>query len=144
MFTNQTSKLRLRSPKMNRPCSKCKKTLFSCEKNTLGLNQPVGEHLTPRALWQRRDNLVIELINSFNLLTVTVSRAAGTEMKEHLKMCALIKKLKEIDPEYKLMVAPSSDNCLRIMHYDCNCNFNYPCSCRSRKDLYENEQSSSN
>jgi hypothetical protein len=61
--------------------------------------------------------LVRELIKTLNLLTVTVSRTAGTEMKEHLKMCALIKKLRDIDPEWYLITAPSSDNCLRIMHY---------------------------
>jgi hypothetical protein len=32
---------------MNRPCSKCDKTLFSCEKSAIGFNQPKGEQLTP-------------------------------------------------------------------------------------------------
>jgi hypothetical protein len=144
MSKNQTSKLQLRSPKMSRPCSKCNKALLSCEKNTLGFSQPIGEHLTSQALWQRRDYLVRELFLTLNLLTITASRTVGTEMKEHLKMCALIKKLRDIDPEWCLITAPSSDDCLRIMHYDCNCNFNYPCDCRSRKDLYQNEKSSNN
>jgi len=144
MFKNQKSKLRLRSPKMNRPCSKCNKTLFSCEKSAIGFNQPKGEHLTPLGLWHRKDNLVRELIESFNLLTVTVSRTVGTEMQEHLNMRDLIKRIREIDPEWHLIVAPQGDNCLRIMHYDCNCNFNYPCDCRSRKDLHQNEKPTKN
>ena len=137
MLKNQKNKLRLRSPKMNRPCSKCDKNLFSCEK-------PEGEHLTPLSLWNRRDNLVRELIESLNLMTITVSRTVGAEMQEHLNMCDLIKKIREIDPEWHLIVAPQRDNCLCIMHYDCNCNFNYRCDCRSRKDLHQNERPTGN
>ena len=107
---------------MNRPCSKSNKNLFSCEKSAIGFNQPEGEHLTPLSLWNRRDNLVRELIESFNLMTVTVSRTIGTELQEHLIMRDLIKRIREIDPEWHLIVAPQGDNCLRIMHYDCNCN----------------------
>ena len=144
MFKNQKSKLRLRSPKMNRPCSKCDKTLFSCEKSAIGFNQPEGEQLTPIGLWNRRDNLVRELIESLNLMTVTVSRTIGTELQEHLIMRDLIKRIREIDDEWHLIVAPQGDNCLRIMHYDCHCNYNCRCDCRSRKDLHQNEKSTKN
>jgi hypothetical protein len=129
---------------MNRPCSKCDKTLFSCEKSAIGFNQPTGEHLTPIGLWNRRDNLVRELIESLNLMTVTVSRTVGTEIQEHLIMCDLIKRIREIDPEWHLIVAHQGDNCLRIMHYDCNCNYNCCCDCRSRKDLFQNEKPTEN
>jgi len=82
---------------MNRPCSKCDKTLFSCEKSAIGFNQPKGEQLTSTGLWNRRDNLVRELIESINLMTVTVSRTIGTELQEHLVMRDLIKRIREID-----------------------------------------------
>jgi hypothetical protein len=129
---------------MNRPCSNCDKTLFSCEKSAIGFNQPKGEQLTPIGLWNRRDNLVRELIESLNLMTVTVSRTIGTELQEHLIMRELIKKIREVDDEWHLVVAQQGDNCLRIMHYDCNCNYNYRCDCRSRKDLHQNEKSTKN
>ena len=129
---------------MNRPCSKCDKTLFSCEKSAIGFNQPEGEQLTPISLWNRRDNLVRELIESLNLMTVTVSRTIGTELQEHLIMRDLIKRIREIDDEWHLIVAPQGDNCLRIMHYDCLCNYNCRCDCRSRKDLHQNEKSTKN
>jgi hypothetical protein len=95
-------------------------------------------------LWNRRDNLVRELIESLNLMTITVSRTIGTELQEHLIMRDLIKRIREIDDEWHLVVAQQGDNCLRIMHYDCNCNYNYRSDCRSRKDLHQNEKSAKN
>ena len=91
--------MRLRSPTVKRPCSKCEGTQFSCEKNTIGFIQPRKGHLPYLGLWFKRDDLVKELIESINLLTITVSRTVGSEVQEHLKMHDILKSIRETNPE---------------------------------------------
>jgi hypothetical protein len=46
-----------------------------------------------------------------------------------------VKEQKEIDPDWHLLVTRQDVGCLRIIHYDCNCNSGYRCDCKSKRNL---------
>jgi hypothetical protein len=95
---------------------------FSCEKNTLGFNQPRGRHLTSSKLWQRRDELVEKVISIINSTPIYKHKEVGFGDKEYSKICSAVKELKEIDSEWHLVITQQGEKCLRICHYDCYCN----------------------
>ncbi len=61
MSQDRTQNLQMWPARMSEPNSSYSNITFSCEKNTIGLNQPKGKHFTSLGLWQRRDKLVEEL-----------------------------------------------------------------------------------
>jgi hypothetical protein len=105
---------------MNKPNSNRSSNTFSCEKNTIGFNQPKNEHLTSSGLWRRRDKLVEELIDLMN--ATKVSSTDNIKIQEYSKIQSIIKEQREIDPDWHLVVRQQGEGCLRISHYDCYCN----------------------
>jgi hypothetical protein len=102
---------------------------FSCSRSTIGFNQPSGERLTPTQLWERRNQLTTILIGFINAAPTVKGTEIGGEIMRYREMCKIIRKLREIDPSWHLVVAPRLEDALRIMHYDCLCNPVHECKC---------------
>ena len=108
--------------RMSEPSNSCNNITFSCEKNTIGLNQPNGKYFTSLGLWQRRDKLVEELINLINATKVNKSGADSIKIQEYSKIQSIIEEQREIDPDWHLVIRQQGEGCLRVSHYDCYCN----------------------
>jgi len=102
---------------------------FSCSRSTIGFNQPESERLTSSQLWERRNQLTTILIGFINATPNIKGIEVGGEIKRYREFCKLIGTIREIDPDWQLVVAPRSEDCLRIMHYDCLCNHSHGCKC---------------
>ncbi len=103
---------------------------FSCSRSTIGFNQPTGERLTSSQLWERRNQLTTILIGFINATPNAKSIEVGGEIKRYRELCKIMDALREIDRDWHLVVAPrTTEDCLRIMHYDCLCNHSHECKC---------------
>jgi hypothetical protein len=86
MSEDKTQTLQMQSSGVNRNCDNCSNTTFSCEKNTIGLSQPKGRHLTSLSLWHRRDELVEKLVNLLNSIKTNLVRQQTLKLKNILKL----------------------------------------------------------
>jgi hypothetical protein len=120
MSKDKAQNLQMRSTGVNKSCSNCSDTTFSCEKDTIGFNQPKGRHFTSLDLWRKRDELVEELVNLVNVIKTNTSEAVGSEVKEYFEIRSIISKQREIDPDWHLITARQGEGCLRIIHYNCS------------------------
>ena len=102
---------------------------FSCSRSTIGFNQPSDERLTPTQLWERRSQLTTILIGFINATPTVKGTEIGGEITRYRELCKIIRTLREIDSNWHLIIAPRSQDCLQIMHYDCLCNHVHECKC---------------
>jgi len=118
---------------MSESSNSCNNNTSSCEKNTIGLNQPNGKYFTSLGLWRRRDKLVEELIDLINATKVNKSEADSIKIQEYSKIQSIIKEQREIDPDWHLVIRQQGESCLRVSHYDCYCNSGNDSKCSHNK-----------
>jgi hypothetical protein len=124
---------------MSEPSKNHNTITFSCERNTIGFNQPKGRHFTSLGLWQRRDKLVEELVNIVNSTQPSKKEMTELEINEYSKIQSIVSEQREIDPDWHLVVRQQGGDCLRVSHYDCYCNSGSNNKCNHKaKSLIEN------
>ena len=115
MSQDRTQNLQMWPARMSEPNSSYSNITFSCEKNTIGLNQPKGKHFTSLGLWQRRDKLVEELIGLMNTTKVNKSEADSIKIQEYSNIQSIIEEQREIDPDWYLVIRQQGEG-LSLIH----------------------------